>query len=231
VEAALAQVAELGAVPEVIARLRVLAAGRDGVAQFARLYLAVTEGVNARLQGVVFSQPAFVARLDVVFAGLFFDALAAYERDPATAPRAWVPLFEARARRRIDPIRFAVAGMNAHINRDLPVAVVATCAELGVEPGPERGDFERINPILAQVEPHAKALLLKGWLRVLDRILHRLHRVDDVAAIWNVVRAREAAWANAQTLWALRGEDEVAGTFLLALDRSVGLASRALLRL
>jgi hypothetical protein len=215
----------------VIARLRALARGHDGVAHFARLYLAVTEGVNARLRGVVFANPAFVARLDVVFADLFFDALAAYERAPASAPRAWLPLFEARASRRIEPIRFAVAGMNAHINRDLPVAVVSTCAELRLEPGPERTDFERINSILAQVEPRAKAVLLTGWLGLLDRILHRFHRADDVVAIWNVTRAREAAWANAQALWALRGEEEVAGAFLLALDRSVGLASRALLRL
>ena len=72
-------------VPDTIARLRELASGRDGVACFARLYLAVTEGVAAHLPGVVFANPAYVTRLDVVFAGLFFDALAAYGRDPASA--------------------------------------------------------------------------------------------------------------------------------------------------
>ena len=29
------------------------------------------------------------------------------------------------------PIQFALAGMNAHINRDLPLALVETCDELG----------------------------------------------------------------------------------------------------
>jgi Family of unknown function (DUF5995) len=209
----------------VIARLRVVAAGHDGVACFARLYLAVTEGVNTRLRGVEFAHPEFVAHLDVAFAQLFFDALAV-----APAPRAWAPLLEARGRRGIAPLQFALAGMNAHINRDLPVAVVATCAELGVEPGPEYRDFARVNPILAQVEAHVKSSFLHGWIGVLDRILHRFHRLDDVVAMWDVARAREAAWSNAQVLWALRGEADLAADFLETLDRTVGLASRGLLR-
>jgi hypothetical protein len=216
--------------PDTIARLRELASGRDGVACFARLYLAVTEGVAAHLPGVVFANPAYVTRLDVVFAGLFFDALAAYGRDPASAPRAWVPLFEARTRRGIAPLQFALAGMNAHINRDLPVAVVSTCAELGLEPTPQRPDFERVNPILAEVEAHAKAAFLTGWVGVLDWILRRFGRLDDVVAMWDVTRARDAAWANALVLWRLRGDGDISGDFLVTLDRTVGLASRGLLR-
>ena len=42
-------------------------------------------------------------------------------------PTAWQPLFERRADPGIEPIQFALAGMNAHINHDLPLAVVATC--------------------------------------------------------------------------------------------------------
>jgi len=32
------------------------------------------------------------------------------------------------------PLQFALAGMNAHINRDLPAAIVATYGELGGVP-------------------------------------------------------------------------------------------------
>jgi len=210
----------------VIARLRALASGRDGVACFARLYLAVTLDLNARLSAVHFANPAFVARLDVAFAELFFAAAA----DPARAPRAWAPLFEARSRRGIAPLQFALAGMNAHINRDLPVAVVTTCGALRVEPGPEYGDFNRVNPILAEVERRAKASFVTGWIGFLDRILHRFHRLDDVVAMWNVERAREAAWTNAQVLWTLRDEPDLSADFLETLDRTVGLAGRGLLR-
>ena len=55
----------------------------DGVACFTRLYLAVTKGVDERLAGVTFADPAFLARLDVVFADLFLTALAGFAGDPA----------------------------------------------------------------------------------------------------------------------------------------------------
>jgi hypothetical protein len=47
--------------------------------------------------------------------------------------------------------------------------------------------------------------------------------------MWDVDRARDAAWTNGQTLWALRDEPPLADAFLLTLDRIVGLAGRGLL--
>jgi uncharacterized protein DUF5995 len=101
---------------------------RDGISCFVRLYLAVTEGVQAQLRGVEFAAPQFTMRLDVVFADLFFSALNAYEQDRLSTPSAWVPLLESRSRRGVAPLQFALAGMNAHINRDLPAALVTTAA-------------------------------------------------------------------------------------------------------
>jgi hypothetical protein len=221
-------------VPEVVERLHALAdaSHTDGVSAFARLYLAVTEGVEANLASATFQDPVFLTRLDVVFASLFFDALDAYARDPASAPRAWVPLFEARSNRRIAPLQFALAGINAHINRDLPVALVSTCAELGVElrvDSPEHGDFEAINALLAQTLERVKAQFLTGWVRVVDRLLHPFGRVDDVVAIWDIRAARYAAWANGETLWALRDLPSLKDDFMRTLDRAVGLTSRGLL--
>ncbi len=56
-----------------------------------------------------------------------------------------------------------------------------------------------------------------------------LGRLDDVAAMWSVARARDAAWTNARTLWAIRREPMLREPFLDSLDRFVGLASRGLL--
>jgi hypothetical protein len=204
----------------------------DGVASFTRLYLDVTRGVDQRLAGVTFADPAFLARLDVVFADLFLSALRTFSGDPAQAPHAWTPLLEARARRGIAPLQFAFAGMNAHINRDLPVALVSTCRERGItleEGSPQHADFLRVNDLLAAVEGEVKSQYLTGWLRTLDRLVHRVHRLDDVVAMWNVRRARDAAWANAQALWALRDDEALSGEYLTTLDRMVGLAGRGLL--
>jgi hypothetical protein len=47
--------------------------------------------------------------------------------------------------------------------------------------------------------------------------------------MWDVSRARDAAWTNGRTLWGLRDSPDLAAEFLTALDRMVGLASRGLL--
>jgi hypothetical protein len=204
----------------------------DGVVCFARLYREVTEGVGADLTRQGFADARFLEQLDVHFAELFFSALEAYGRDPARAPSAWVPLFAQRSQRGIAPLQFALAGMNAHINRDLPVALVTTCRALGLdlrEGSREHADFERVDALLARVERHVKSAYLTGWLAWLDRLVHRLRRIDDVVAMWDVGRARDAAWTNAQALWALDDEQPLADDYLLVLDRMVGFASRGLL--
>jgi Family of unknown function (DUF5995) len=120
-------------------------------------------------------------------------------------PKAWAPVFEARDRRGIAPIQFALAGMNAHINRDLPFALVETWEALDL--GPDRTgvafrDFTLVNELLERTEAQVKAEFATDALGHVDR---SLGDVDDAVAIWKVSRARETAWANAEALWALRG--------------------------
>jgi hypothetical protein len=222
-------------VPAVIARLREIegsASSSDGIVCFARLYREVTEGVGAELARPSAGDERFLERLDVGFAGLFFSALDAYEHGGATVPSAWVPLFANRSRRGVAPLQFALAGMNAHINRDLPVALVASSQELGLDifgVASDHATFERVNVLLGQVEQRVKGLYLTGWIGRVDRFLHRIHRLDDVVAMWDVSRARDAAWTNGRTMWGLRDSPDLAADFLTALDRMVGLASRGLL--
>jgi Family of unknown function (DUF5995) len=201
-------------------------AAADGVACFTRLYLAVTRGVQAGLSGVAFADPTFLAQLDEHFAALFF---AAVDRPPP----AWAPLFDARTRKRIAPLQFALAGMNAHINRDLPVALVQTCIEAGVsleEASPQHADYVRVNGVLATVEAQVRrGYLPHGVLGFVDRLVHGWSRLDDIVAMWDVARARDAAWMNAEALWALRHERLLADRFLATLDRAVGMAGRGLL--
>jgi uncharacterized protein DUF5995 len=200
----------------------------DGIAAFTRLYLAVTDAVAAQVRQ--FENEAFLHALDVRFANLYFDALDALRSGNGAAVRAWAPLVEARRRRGVLPLQFALAGMNAHINRDLPVALVQTWEELDLEPrraSPERRDFRRVNSLLAETEARVKPALVTGHLADVDTTLGRL---DDVLAMWKVEKAREAAWVNGETLWALRGAPRLQRSFLRTLDRTVGFAGRGLLR-
>ena len=193
-------------IAEVITRMEQIDAElprKDGVAYFNRLYLQVTKAVQAATAGVTFEDPGFTERLDVVFAGLYFAA----EDTPgsgAPCPIAWRPLVEERFARRA-PIQFAIVGMNAHINHDLPIAVVQTCAELGVAPdddGPQHADYQRVDGILAAVEGQ-----VAGWFEtglIADVVDVSPRDVDSALAMWSVVAARDLAWRHARILWRLR---------------------------
>lgn len=203
----------------------------DGISAFVRLYRAVTEAVDGAVRpGGAYADPRFVRWLDVVFANLFFRALRDAAARRSAVPKAWTPLFEARSRPGVLPIQFALAGMNAHINRDLPFALVETWAALDLEPAraaPQHADFTRLNGLLEETEARVKAELVVGALGHVER---SLGRADDVVAMWKIGKAREAAWVNGETLWALRGAPRLRAEYAAALDSMVGFAGRGLLR-
>jgi hypothetical protein len=219
-------------VEDVVARLQAIEDALpqgDGVARFARLYLEVTRDVGTALIPGAFRDPAFVLQLDLAFAGLFFDALRRSLRAPPGTPKAWAPLFEARATPGIAPIQFAFAGMNAHINRDLPIALVTTCEAAGVDlmdAAPQQSDFERVNTLLAATEQRVKGQFATGLVGVVDVAFGD---VDDRIAMWNVGRARDAAWVQALTLWTLRVIPPLQRDAIDTLDHVVGFAGRGLL--
>jgi hypothetical protein len=201
----------------------------DGLMWFNRLYLEVTLAVNAAVAAGAFQDPAFVTSLDVVFANLYFDAAAAGDSSPALAPPAWRPLFGARHAAGIARIQYALAGMNAHINRDLPQGIVTTHEELGGAPsrtGARHDDFERVNAILDAVETRAKTDVAVGLIADHAMIAHGL---DDLFAMWSIRAAREAAWTHAEVLWALRSTPSLRRSFFSSLDEFTGFAGRGLL--
>ena len=183
-------------VEEVIARLMAIDAAlpaADGIACFNKLYLAVTQNVLAGIRNGAFAAPAFVAALDVAFANLYFAALHAFDGGSSGTPRAWLPLFEARASTVIAPIQFALGGMNAHINRDLPVAIVETFAALGLPlraNGAPHADYLRINDVLASTEKQVKDDYLDPLARQLDRAFAN---ANDIIAIWSVTTTHDTA--------------------------------------
>jgi hypothetical protein len=203
----------------------------DGVKWFNRLYLRVTTAVGSEIAaGPAFADPRFLHELDTVFANQYFDALHAGLREPSSAPAAWRPLLEARRETGIARLQFALAGMNAHINRDLPEGICRCCASLGGD-GPSRGsdrydDFQRINGILEAVEEQVKGEFLIGVLGKVDAAAGPL---DDHLAMWKVRAAREAAWTHAQVLWSLRRTPRLSEAFFESLDRFTGFAGRGLL--
>jgi hypothetical protein len=215
----------------VAARMEEIAASlapADGVRRFNELYLAVTRAVAVASATATFEDPAFISRLDVVFADLYFAAVAD-DRHGRRRPRAWAPLFEKRGEHGIAPLQFAIAGMNAHINYDLALALVATMREFKIgldRDTPQHRDYVVVDGILERVQDEIKERFTTGIVKDIDKAGGR---VDDVFASWSVSHARDNAWTQAQTLDALRGSNFLRKQLLLALGRNVGFAGRALL--
>ena len=194
-------------IAEVIATMKCIDAllpESDGLKWFNREYLTVTEDVNAKPPGGAWQSPAWLARLDVVFAGFYFQALADF-LGGRNVPSSWSALFEARFNAGIDRIQFALAGMNAHINHDLALALLKTNADLNIvaaPDGPEHHDFESVNKILNDLMPRVLTMLATDALGYLAQDTGKIGRI---LAYWNVCRARDLAWDFANHLRNLGG--------------------------
>lgn len=205
----------------------------DGLKWFNGLYLEVTRAVEARcrLEGAGsggFADPGWIAALDVGFAGFYFAALKS-SLSGAETPGCWRAMFAVRDQSAIARIQFALAGVNAHINHDLPQAVIATCRATGMSPQHgtvQYNDFTALNSTLDNLIDAAKKTL---HVALLGNALPPISRLDDTLAAWSVSAARESAWNNAELLWSLAGAPLVSATFLDTLDGLTAVAGKTLL--
>ena len=223
--------AGVSTIAEVIARMQSIDTAlprKDGVAIFNRLYLQVTLAVDSASAGTEFENRQFVDRLDVVFAGLYFDAEATIDSG-GDCPVPWRPLVETRSQS-VEPIQFALAGMVAHIGHDLPVAVVMTCQEFGLPPQDDSAihrDYQRVDGLIATVETE-----VAGWFEtglIADIVDVTPEKTDAAIALWSISAARDVAWDHAKLLWALRDSGPIRDAYLDTLACSSELAARAML--
>lgn len=218
-------------IADVIGRMQAIDAllpATDGLKWFNQLYLMVTQEVDLHPPGGAWQNPAWLLRLDVVFAKLYFGALAS-SLSAQPIPAAWAALFESRTAAGIDRIQFALAGVNAHINHDLALALLSADADLGVVPaldGAEHQDYEAVNTLLETVLPMSLMALATDTLGMLAEDTGKIGRL---LAFWDVRKARDLAWDFADHL---RGLDGVGRTAALAAQDAVtGALGRAILAL
>ena len=218
-------------VDEAIARMQAIEQSlpaADGLACFNHMYLEVTQDVNSRLAKGFFSDRHFMSSLDTGFANIYFDAVDALADPPAPIPTAWKPLIEARSQSGIYPIQFALAGMNAHINHDLPIALVQTCTQLGTAPadGSHHEDYQKVDALLDAAEQSVRQSFESGVVLRDDR--HE-HAVLNLVGNWSINSARDVAWDTALALWRTRDDPTVEVLLMSSLARTVAMASRCLL--
>jgi hypothetical protein len=198
----------------------------DGLKWFNGLYLAVTQAVESRVNTGGFADAAWLAQLDVEFARFYFAAVRS-ALTGAPCPGCWRVLFGVRDNVQITRIQFALAGMNAHINHDLCLAVDATCK--ATHTPPQHGtahyhDYTAVNATLEQLIAQAKQTLK---VRLPGDCVPAVEHLEDLIAGWDISAAREKAWLNAEHLWNL--PPVLAPGLMDVIDGFTGTIGKALL--
>jgi hypothetical protein len=178
--------------------------GGNPLADFNKLYLAITESVLERLYAGSFADPAFLSRLDVEFAARYFDALRQWGDGSRRCPRVWQVLFGRLGGPDCRALPSAAAGVNAHLNFDLPFALVTTFDHLGGEPTDnedQHRDYLQINDIFAEALPGLRPGCLDNWQVLIDTMNGDL---DDRWQGETTAYTRNVAWRNSQRLWGVR---------------------------
>jgi hypothetical protein len=177
---------------------------------FHDTYLRTTEAVAGVLQEGGFIDVGWVERWDVVFAGLYLRALQAH-LDGRPVPGPWRVAFGAGDQQRQPPLRLVLLGMNAHVNYDLPLSLVAVIADSDWDDAElmarRAADHSRIDAILARrvaAEDRALAAIEQpGDRTVLDRLLTPFNRIGTKRFL---AEARAKVWNNARLLAMARRE-------------------------
>jgi hypothetical protein len=180
-------------VDDVVARMQErLDALPDGVAHrrfFLGTYLRTTQAVGRAVEQGRFEDPAWVEVWDVRFAELYLQAL-----DGELVARPWRLAFNASPE--LPELGHVLLGINAHVNYDLPQALLAVISDDDFTNSAvmerRRRDHERIDGVLAQ-RVAAEDQQLGGVRSLLDHVLTPLNRLASKRFLRE---SREKVWHN-----------------------------------
>jgi hypothetical protein len=180
---------------------------------FIDTYRRTTLAVGEAVESAAFEDPEWVSEWDVAFAEFYLRAHDA-DRDDAPVPRPWRLAFDAPAE--LPPLRHVLLGINAHVNYDLPQALLAVISDAqfldDVLLARRRRDHERIDAVLAG-RVAAEDTELGGARTLLDRALTPLNRLGSKRFLRE---ARQKVWHNTEELQHAREEGAAAYAARLA---------------
>jgi hypothetical protein len=205
------------------ADLAELAAAGDARRFFHATYTRTTQAVSDEIDAGGFADGDWVSRWDLAFAELYLDALRADRHgDPVSGP--WrVAFTAARDQPDLPPLRHVLFGLNAHINYDLPQALLAVISPADFDnPTVLAGyaaDHRHIDTVLqARVSAEDDELRAVSPVTLLDRLLQPANRI---ASRRFLTEAREKVWRNAAAMDRARrsGDPEYASVLATLEDR------------
>jgi Family of unknown function (DUF5995) len=221
-------------IDELIARMAALLEPLESAGDkrrfFHATYQRTTIAVAEQIGRGGFNDASWVEEWDVAFACLYLDAL---EADLAGRPpsRPWAIAFGAPAG--LPPLRHVLLGMNAHINYDLPQAIVAVISDAQFDDAAlvarRAADHRAIDGVLASrvAAEEGELARLSGPAPLLDRVLAPLNRLGTQRFLRE---ARQKVWANATALSRARQQGPDAYACALALLEELSAAKVAALQ-
>jgi len=186
---------------------------------FHATYLRTTQAVADEIDRAGFADNTWVSRWDVAFAQLYVDALDAARRGEAV-PGPWRIAFDAAlAAPDLPPLRHVLFGLNAHINYDLPQALIAVISPVDFDdPVVRRArqvDHEHVDVVLqARVGAEEQELEAVSTVTMIDRLLRPANRM---ASRRFLAEARRKVWHNAAVLDRARRDGEARYAATLAV--------------
>jgi hypothetical protein len=173
---------------------------------FLSTYQRTTSAVADAVEKGSFEDPGWVEVWDVAFANLYLTALDAELDGGDRASRPWRLAFAAPPD--LPPLRHVLLGINAHINYDLPQALLTVISagdfsdRLLLER--RRRDSERIDAVLSsRVAAEDDELTEAGGATMVDRLLMPLNRLGSKRFLRE---ARQKVWHNTLELNSARAE-------------------------
>jgi uncharacterized protein DUF5995 len=182
------------------ALLEPLEAAGDQRRYFHATYLRTTIAVAEKLKRGGFVDADWVEQWDVAFAELYLDALEV-DMTGRTPTRPWAIAFGAS--NGVPPLRHVLLGMNAHINYDLPQALVAVITDEQFDDAAllarREADHRAIDDVLASrvAAEDDELTSISGPAPWLDRLLRPFNRLGTKRFLRE---ARAKVWVNAIAL-------------------------------
>jgi hypothetical protein len=169
---------------------------------FHATYTRTTRAVAEEIARRGFADNDWVHRWDLEFADFYLAALAA-DRAGAPVPGPWRVAFDtARNQPDMPPVRHVLYGMNAHINYDLPQALLRVIDQAGFDDegllGRRLADHRHLDAVLlSRIDAEDAELAAAARRTLLDRLIAPANRAATGRFL---TESRAKVWRNARAL-------------------------------
>ena len=177
-------------------------------ALFVRNYTMVTRFYEKLAGTGFFADDVYVAREDVVFARLYFDAedhWRAGRRDKV--PEAWQIAFEAADKKQVQGAGNLLLGINGHVQRDQPF-MIAGLGLVAPDGSSRKPDHDKFNELLNTAYDDVIAQAAKHDDPTVDDTDVPGTQGDNLALFQIIAGWREGVWRNAERLVAAKSDAE-----------------------